>query len=124
MSSAASELQMQFSSPQCTTQLHPLSLPNPDLPTPVRLNRLAPLLTGYSISETQFFDLWFFKMAFPYIMMVPGNAMMAPNLLSAHQHPEVVDQYIQKELSSGRLAGPFSSSPFSIFSCVTPWGSS
>ena len=30
----------------------PLSLPDPDLPTPVRLNRLAPLLTGYSISET------------------------------------------------------------------------
>ena len=51
----------------------------------------------------------------------PGNAMMAPNLLSAHQHPEVVDQYIEKELSSGRLAGPFPSSPFPYFR-VSPLG--
>ena len=51
----------------------------------------------------------------------PGNAMMAPNLLSAHQHPEVVDQYIEKELSSGRLAGPFPCSPFPYFR-VSPLG--
>ena len=92
----------------------PLSLPNPNLPTPVRLNRLAPLLTGYSISETRFL-ICCFQNGFPIHYDGPGNAMMAPNLLSAHQHPEVVDQYIEKELSSGRLAGPFSSSPFPYF---------
>ena len=98
----------------------PLSLPNPDLPTPVRLNRLAPLLTGYSISETQFL-ICGFQNGSPIHYDGPGNAMMAPNLLSAHQHPEVVDQYIEKELSSGRLVGPFPSSPFPYFR-VSPLG--
>ena len=97
----------------------PLSL-NPDLPTQVRLNRLAPLLTGYSINETQFL-ICGFQNGFPIHYDGPGNAMMAPNLLSAHQHPEVVDQYIEKELSSGRLAGPFPSSPFPYFR-VSPLG--
>ena len=94
----------------------PLSLPNPDLPTPVRLIRLAPLLTGYSISETQFF-ICGFQNGFPIHYDAPGNAMMAPHLLSAHQHPEVVDQYIEKELSSGRLAPPFLVLRFHIFVC-------
>ena len=98
----------------------PLSLPNPDLPTPVRLNRLASLLIGYSINETQFL-IFGFQNGFPIYYDGPGSATMAPNLLSAHQHPEVVDQYTEKELSSGRLAGPFPSSPFPYFS-VSPLG--
>ena len=56
-----------------------------------------------------------FQNGFPIHYDGPGNVMRAPNLLSAHKHPEVVDQYIEKELSSGRLAGPFPSSPFPYF---------
>ena len=62
-----------------------------------------------------------FQNGFPTHYDGPGNAMLAPNLLSAHQNPEVVDQYTEKELSSRRLAGPFPSSPFPYFR-VSPLG--
>ena len=45
----------------------------------------------------------------------------ASNLLSAQQHPEVVDRYIDKELSAHRLAGPFSQPPFPSFR-ISPLG--
>ena len=45
----------------------------------------------------------------------------APNLLSALQNPEVVDAKLNKELAAHRLAGPFSSPPFSVFR-VSPLG--
>ena len=97
-----------------------LSLPNRDLPTPVRLKRLAPLLTRHLLSETQFL-ICGFQNGFLIHYDGPGNATMAPNLLWAHQHPEVVDQYIEKEFSSWCIAGPFPCPQFPSFR-VSPLG--
>ena len=51
--------------------------------------------------------------------LVPLNAQK--NMLSAQQHQEVVDTYINKEVAEGRVLGPFSSpgqaintSPFGV----------
>ena len=43
------------------------------------------------------------------------------NLVSAFQHPDIVDSKIQKELDADRLAGPFDSPPFLNFR-VSPLG--
>ena len=45
----------------------------------------------------------------------PQDSSCAKNLLSAIQNPETVDAKIDKELAAQRLAGPFSSPPFSHF---------
>jgi len=44
-----------------------------------------------------------------------------PNLVSAIQHAEIVDEKIQKELQSQRIAGPFSSIPLPNFR-ISPIG--
>ena len=43
--------------------------------------------------------------------------LTAGNLRSAHEHDEVVDEALQKELSAGRIEGPFNSPPFANFRC-------
>ena len=45
----------------------------------------------------------------------------AKNLVSAFQHPSIVDDKIKKELASHRLAGPFQSPPFHPFR-ISPLG--
>lgn len=45
----------------------------------------------------------------------------ANNLASAVKNPSAADKKIQKEISLGRLAGPFVSPPFSPF-CISPLG--
>ncbi len=47
----------------------------------------------------------------------PRIAHHAPNLTSAFVHPEVIDRVLAKEVSLGRIAGPFSSPPFSHLQC-------
>jgi len=44
-----------------------------------------------------------------------------PNLVSAHQHPNVVDEKISTELAAGRIAGPFTDPPFRNF-VISPIG--
>ena len=44
----------------------------------------------------------------------------SPNLLSARQQAQVVDQRLAKELEAQRLAGPFDTPPF-LFSECHPW---
>lgn len=39
------------------------------------------------------------------------------NLNSAPSKPEIIDQKIQKEISAGRVQGPFENKPFSNLQC-------
>ena len=47
----------------------------------------------------------------------PRIARHAPNLTSAFVHPQVIDRALAKEVSLGRIAGPFSSPPFANLQC-------
>ncbi len=43
--------------------------------------------------------------------------MDAPNLTSSYQHPLVVEAELQKELSAGRIRGPFQFRPLPLLRC-------
>ncbi len=47
----------------------------------------------------------------------PRVTHYAPNLPSAFAHPEAIDRALAKEVSIGRIAGPFSSPPFTNLQC-------
>ncbi len=47
----------------------------------------------------------------------PRGPMEARNLLSAHTHPTVVDNEIQRECQAGRLLGPFRERPLPSLKC-------
>ena len=88
----------------------PPAKPSLALPTPVRINRLAPLLSGYSISAADYL-ITGFRFGFLIPFHGPSSSTAAPNLLSAAQHPDLVDRYSAKELLEQRVAGPFSHPP-------------
>lgn len=62
------------------------------------------------------FTLWFF-IPFNY----SPDPVFADNLKSARDNPEVLQEKISKEVSLGRMFGPFSSPPFANFR-VSPLG--
>jgi hypothetical protein len=45
------------------------------------------------------------------------QARVSPNLVSASEHPEIVTQNILKEISLGRMAGPFLKPPLKNLQC-------
>ena len=47
----------------------------------------------------------------------PRSSRVSPNLISATQHPEVVTLNLQKEVTLGRVAGPYPSPPLPNFQC-------
>ena len=49
--------------------------------------------------------------------MGPHKPRVSRNLISANQHPDVVKSNLCKEISLGRVAGPFSSSPLPNLQC-------
>ena len=98
----------------------PPAKPSLALPTPVRINRLAPLLSGYSTSAADYLIAGF-CFGFPIPFHGPSSSTAAPNLLSAEQHPDVVDGYLAKELLAHRVAGPFTHPPLPNFR-VSPIG--
>ena len=97
---------------QAPTQLaHVASNP---LPTPVNANNLQHALQGYDPAETTF-------LVDGFIHGFHINYFGTPSLSSLHNHPsasahrDIVAQKLAKELSLGRIAGPFSSPPFLNF---------
>ena len=60
-----------------------------------------------------------FKYGFHLFSVGQSRSYESPNLLSAQQQPQVVDQKLAKELEAHRLAGPFDTPLFPVFS-VTP----
>ena len=97
-----------------------LSPPSLKLPTPVRIDRLEFLLSGYIHSIAEFISSGF-RTGFPLHYEGVRESADATNLISARQNPGVVDAKIKKELEAGHLAGPFPVRPFSPFG-VTPLG--
>ncbi|XP_067044266.1 uncharacterized protein, partial [Acropora muricata] len=96
------------------------SLPSPNLPTPIRVHRLIPLLSGYHHSTAEFLYSGF-SFGFPIHFEGVRASSTAKNLVSAFQHPNVVDAKIKKELDSHRLAGPFQFPPLHPFR-ISPLG--
>ena len=110
-----------FVAPVSPLTTRPRLSPNQQrLPTPVNSDRLLFFLSGYdpSIVEVLFTG---FTWGFPLHYEGSRSSFHAPNLLSAIQNPAAVDAKITKELEAHRLAGPFSSPPFSDFR-VSPLG--
>ena len=92
----------------------PPAKPSLALPTPVRTNRLVPLLSGYSTSAADYL-ITGVCFGFPIPFHGPSSSTAAPNLLSAEQHSDVVDGYLAKELFPQRVAGPLVILHFQIF---------
>jgi len=90
------------------------------LPTPVKINRLAPLLSGYFNSAAEYL-INGFCFGFPIPFQGPSSSTAASNLLSAQQHPGVVDRYLAREVLAQRVASPFTHPPFQNF-WVSPIG--
>ena len=92
----------------------------PDLPTPVRVERLGFLLDGYTHSTVEFL-ISAFTRGFSIHFQGEGKSRAANNLLSALENPSAVDAKLRKELEAHRLAGPFQSLPLSPF-WISPLG--
>jgi len=90
------------------------------LPTPVLIDRLVLLLDGYIPSTVDFLRQGFTE---GFSIHFQGSLAEIPskNLASAFQHPEIIDASLCKELSAGRIAGPFSNPPFRNFR-ISPLG--
>lgn len=94
---------------------------SPQLTTPVKVDRLEPLLVGYD-SIKKYFLIDGFKKGFRLYSVVKTDSLgEAPNLISAQQNPKIVDEKLKKELETNRLAGPFDEFPFDNF-VVSPLG--
>lgn len=94
--------------------------PSLALPTPVKINRSAPLLSGYPTSKADYL-IQGFRFGFPIPFHGLSSSTTAHNLLSAQQHPDVIDHYLAKEVLAQRVAGPFVHCPFPNFR-VSPIG--
>ena len=92
----------------------------PDLPTPVRVERLGFLLDGYTHSTVEFL-ISGFTHGFSIHFQGERKSRTANNLLSALENPSAVDTKLRKELEAHRLAGPFQSPPLSPF-WISPLG--
>ena len=78
------------------------------------------MLSGYNHSTAEFFYSGF-SFGFPIHFEGIRVSSAAKNLISASQHPTVVDTKIRKELDSQRLAGPFQFPPLHPFR-ISPLG--
>ena len=99
------------------TKLHQ---PRLNLPTPIEVERLECLLSGYHHPTAELLVSGF-KFGFPIHYSGARISCDAKNLLSASQNPDAVDIKIRKELEAGRLAGPFPIPPLSPF-FISPLG--
>ena len=90
----------------------PLALSHPvQLPTPVKVNRLHFYLDGYP-TKLKDYLLNGFQHGFLLAYVGPHKPSSCKNLLSATQNPAAVSDKLSKELSLGRIAGPFLERPF------------
>lgn len=92
----------------------------PDLPTPVKVERLGFLLDGYA-NSTVVFLISGFTHGFPIHFQGERKSSTANNLLSALENPMAVDAKISKEREAQRLAVSVQSPPPSPF-WVSPLG--
>jgi len=88
--------------------------------TPVRVERLKVLLQSYT---TQFRDFLVnvFTCGFRVSFVGERRAFESPNLLSARKQPLITTDKLNKEITSGRIVGPFVKPPLPDF-IVSPLG--
>ena len=82
--------------------------------TPVRVSALKSLLSTYD-PDLKNFLVDGFSLGFRIGFAGTSNSLLAPNLRSAEEQPEVLSAKLDKEWSAGRIVGPFSSPPFANF---------
>ena len=86
------------------------------LPTPINVDRLSHYLKDYDQQEKEFLISGFWDgFNIPSSKALDGT--VPRNLKSATDLPSQVLEKINKEISLGRVAGPFSSHPFNNFVC-------
>ena len=90
------------------------------LQTPVKVEKLAYYLEGYNVQAYEEL-LSDFLHGFRLHFHGPQIGQVSTNLLSAAQHPELVDSKLAKEVLAGRVLGPFKHPPFDNFR-VSPLG--
>ena len=86
-------------------------------PCTLRPLHFARLLSNHP--NPQFVDtlLTHIKRGFDIGYQGPHSYIRSPNLPSALDHPDVVDDYLAQECLQGRMAGPFEEAPFHPFHC-------
>lgn len=84
--------------------------------TPVKINVLGQFLEGYD-DHLKTFLYEGFKQGFKIQYRGPRQQRFCKNLLSVQQHENIVAEKLQKEVSLGRIAGPFNFLPFSNLQC-------
>jgi hypothetical protein len=90
------------------------------LPTPIRVDRLAAALEGYD-EEIVAFLVNGFTHGFDLGYVGTPNSVFVHNPPSVSVRPSEMKDYIDKERSAGRIAGPFDTPPFSCFQ-MSPLG--
>ena len=88
-------------------------------PTPVKPVQLAFYLRGYNNSISDYLIQGFVH-GFSIRYLGSLIAMRSQNLKSAKDNPTSVTEKLSKELTAGRIVGPFDVPPFDSFR-VSPW---
>lgn len=92
--------------------------PGIDQVTPVRYKALDIWLEGYNTDEREYLVNGFKQgFAIDFIAERVNNGLECRNQSSVDDRPQVLRQYIQKEIEASRLAGPFKDPPFGTFMC-------
>ena len=92
----------------------PVCAVSTSLPTPINPERLKQALIGYDQAESNFLADGFIN-GFKIHYFGTPSLYFANNHSSVLQHKKVVQRKLSKELSLGRIAGPFLSPPFDSY---------
>ena len=91
------------------------------LPTPVKIEVLNELLTGYEKGEIKYLVSGF-KNGFRLGYTGERVSRQSKNLIVCQEKPEEVQKKIQKEIDLGRIEGPFKEPPFQSCFIISPIG--
>lgn len=85
-----------------------------EIPTPVKWDNLNKELEGYD-KDLRTYLVNGFKYGFSIGCVETPTAPLSKNHNSALKHREVIENHIQKSLNLRRIAGPFSTPPYTPF---------
>ena len=79
-------------------------------PSPIKVDALIHALAGYDQEEVDFLENGF-RNGFSLFSTVDNTSYVAPNAKAALDNPQAVNEKLNKELSMGRIAGPYPVKP-------------
>ncbi len=85
-------------------------------PTPIQLQAMLPYLQQYPINDAKCIETDF-REGFSLHFEGQSSSYKAKNHKSAHQHPEILRQKVQKEINLCRIIGPYKTPPLPNFRC-------